>query len=341
MRALTSLLLFFATITAEASQFSRCSTYLLAARANHFNDSVSEQHTAAAFEQLNIFRTRNLSNLAFSPSNTPASARENSSELDRQAVASRMATLFSDRRIIDRSSADGAPLREKIYGTVFVGDEIQVELENRDRLRDAARSLSQLALARTGSSVLSGLYAAIVVKLAIELPHTHDTYLTAVAAGMLYYGRHFPEEFIRFFQDAFSLTSDARQVRQVFDQLPAPRGWYYRSFDVRIPLDVVRDMWEMNEATNHDVSRYLTDTMAARTTYSVTGNRVVSWVAQTPDPSSGWLRVDEFMTFDANFKPQLVTFVRVSEQLPAYPKTSTEPARQRQNMQQTSMGFSH
>lgn len=322
---------------AEASQFSRCATYLMAARRFHYVSGFSEESTRAALREAHLFRARNLNQFDYSGSNKPVAGSNRSRASIHHAITGRLSGVMLDNSTdIPLGEVTGLPSQEKFYGTVWSGNElIEAEIGIRRAARELANKpghlLLPLQISLNASAVFFTLMGAspFLDGSAANAPAVPAVLGTSVALATAIGFRILPEVLIRMTSLwQLSAHDDVRLESSIARMQPGQ--WQFNSFDIRVPLPLVREMWNSQEMGENQFNQFLAHLMIPRSTYRRTTSRFVIPMWDVPKAEDdGWLRVDELLYADpVSGEPKLITFVRITEQLPIYPKTATSRSRE-------------
>lgn len=319
----------------SASQFGRCATYVIAARQKHFIPALSAIETRKALQTAHIFRSQHLNEFEYEGRQEAVNGSSRSRRATRAAIAGRLSGIVLDARADIQIGPDGLAQKRELYGTQFVGTEqINAELLRRRETRQLAERLiqPQLPVFIVGPFMIAaqGMTLAIVFKNTTQSLASPST-LTGIAFGLLglTYFRTVPEAGARALSNwnTFGIADDralARGVRRLKDQAS---GWFYRSSNVRVPLDMIRELWANPEVTSDTANDFLHNLMVPRSMNGRTGLKLsFATLGGSNEDEGGWLQIDELAIYDPLIEDvRLVTFVRLDRTLPPYPEAA--PAR--------------
>ena len=322
--------LLVASVSTHAMEYRliRCGKLLVTESHNHSVPSMSRDFTAAGLQVLNRFRAENLRAFNFEPSQIAIQADATSSQSVLADLTGRISGLLDEGTQQLTQTADGQVGRQILVSSVYDGHEnIFESLTARHDVGEETRVSHKLLIAiedflmmverptMLGATLLMGYLSAVAPNPITPL----------LALGL----RNEIENSLRTFLTPyfhFKQTEEKALLSRL--QKLEPGEWHYRSFDEEVPIQVLRDIWRTRMISAMSLGTYKDWLGFPRWTVQHLGRRLYIREPRfrVEGLTPGWVRVDQLMRIDPQTqKPQLVVVVRLTEQLPPYPRHATVP----------------
>lgn len=285
---------------------------------------MSQAYTQAALQDIDFFRSRFFGQFEHQATDQAVNADNNSSNKTQHRVAGRLTGLLADGRANGQAEDIGlTPTMTKIFAHTFSGREnILEEISFRRNLRSQVDQIRSDRMAWLSAPfVFIGSYS-IFRAVSGSRWWLHLTDL-AVAAEFIYV-RHWPEEIIRRLDMQLRTLGSEDFITTALKNI-GPGQWAYRSFDIKIPMKVTRDIWQTSEVDQNAVHSFAGNYSAPVLSKNWLDQRLAAPSSDTATDNS-WLRVDEALSLNPGTQePELITAVRLQDKIPFRPRLARQP----------------